>query len=646
MTTWWDVVPPLAVAVLLGIGPGLVLGAALKLRGMALWGLAPAFSVSIVAVSSVIAPVVGLRWGIIPMLGTTIVLFAVVVLFRHFWYRHHSPLVFVQDPSRLMVWWAIGLAVGALVIGIRFMVIIQAPDHISQTFDNIFHLNALRYILDDGNASSLSLGALGRGAGSFYPGAWHAFVGLTVLISGCSLPVGISAGNLVIGAVFWPLSCMLLVRQIVGARRLAIAAAGVLSAAFAVFPYLVIDFGVIYPYLLAMSVQPAALAVVIVVAGLATKQTYGGAVAWIALLGTLPGIALAHPSALMGLLALSVPIMLTVIYRGVRRLREHRASRGRFALYLGAWGAAFLVMGVLWLELRVTTLWNPRVSLAHAFGELALNAPVDLPIAWVVSALVVTGIVVVVRRRAQFWLVLCYAMAAFLFIAATGIPYSYFRNGIVGIWYSDPQRLAAQMPVIALPLAALGFTWLHDRLQGLRRNRHDATRPRPAIAVTAVLLAGLLITTQLSHVNAETAEAMKSYTLNEESALLSPDEFALLARIDTIVPRGSTIAGNPRTGASLVYAFANRRPMLPHVRGYDSPQSIIIAQRLNLANIDPTVCPAVRALGVGYVLDFGRRQVHLSVNDFPGLDNLAFSGAVTLVDQQGAAKLYKITACD
>jgi hypothetical protein len=106
-----------------------------------------------------------------------------------------------------------------------------------------------------------------------------------------------------------------------------------------------------------------------------------------------------------------------------------------------------------------------------------------------------------------------------------------------------------------------------------------------------------------------------------------------------------TVAGSPWTGTSLVYALADRPALLPHVGGFDTAQTEVITEHLADASSDPAVCSAVRALKVGFVLDFGRHEVHHDRHVLPGLENLGSSEAVQLVDEQGPAKLYKITAC-
>lgn len=57
------------------------------------------------------------------------------------------------------------------------------------------------------------------------------------------------------------------------------------------------------------------------------------------------------------------------------------------------------------------------------------------------------------------------------------------------------------------------------------------------------------------------------------------------------------------------------------------------------------MCPALEEEQVKYVLDFGDQEVHGRDHPYPGLKDLEPSGVVELVDAEGEAKLYRITAC-
>src|SRR5690606_19483538 len=108
---------------------------------------------------------------------TALALAVIVAAFRMTWHRMRPHPPIPQDSSRLLLWAAIGVGFAAVVITIRFIVIFWEPDNISQTYDNIFHLNAPRFVLETGNASSITLAGLpidAPGTGGFYPAVWHA----------------------------------------------------------------------------------------------------------------------------------------------------------------------------------------------------------------------------------------------------------------------------------------------------------------------------------------------------------------------------------------------------------------------------------------------------------------------------------------
>src|SRR5690606_29223549 len=115
-------------------------------------------------------------------------------------------------------------------------------DGISQTNDAIFHLNAVRYALETGSASSVNIASF-TGSSGFYPAAWHALVVTTIQISGGSLPVAINALTIVIGAVIWPLGVAWLA-QIATDRATIAGYAVVLAGALQAFPLLMFQWGV------------------------------------------------------------------------------------------------------------------------------------------------------------------------------------------------------------------------------------------------------------------------------------------------------------------------------------------------------------------------------------------------------------------
>ena len=652
--TWISVTPQIFVALCVVLVPGGLLAfVGFRLRWMAAAAVSPVLSVSLVSVAAVLADILGLQWSLLPVAVLTVVATAVAALLRRVWTRRDRPAPAAAGTPILLAEAAAVLGAAALV-GRRLVFAFGAPENFSQTFDNIFHLNAIRYIAETGSASSLSLGGM-TGIG-FYPAGWHGLVSLVSSLTSASIPVSVNAVNLVIGAIVWPLGCIFLVQQIAGRRIVPTLIAGVLSGAFGAFPLLLVDFGVLYPNFLGVSLIPAVLGILLSVLGLA-QRSGSLRMMWLLLILAIPGLGLAHPSAFLAVAAFSVPLVVAAVIRRVRL--EYAAGRG-----VRAWsyvlGFVLYAVGVvvLWNSVRPeenTLIWTPYQTQAQAMGDVLAGAPLQTVVSWAVLVLTLAGFAALVLRRAPWWVGGIYLVGGFLYVVATGAPDGDFRDLITGGWYTDNVRLAALLPVATLPLAAVGGTlivdWLNTRLWQPATARMTArgwSAGRMQAATAAALLVVVVVTavaTQKQNVRDAAMSAAGNYRLTDDAALVSRDEYELMERLDLEIEDGARIVGNPWTGSSLVYALAGERPMQMHTLAVLDPAEEEIYAGLRNALADPEVCPALDEEQVEYVLDFGDEEIHGGSHPYPGLEDLESSGAVELVDAEGDAKLYRITAC-
>src|SRR6478735_2709915 len=227
------------------------------LRGLWAVAAAPAFAMTVVGGASLLVGFAGIGWSIVPCL----VLAAVIGVGIHLVLRRGRRGA-TSSPSTSR-WWTIGAAVAAaVVIGLQIFAVIGQPSAISQTFDNVFHLNAIRYIMDTGAASPLELGQMTspNGGVPFYPSAWHATAAIVAQLSGVGIPAVVNAQTLVIAAVIWPVSAMLLARTLMGKSATVTVTAAIVSCAIPMFPILPMDYGVLYPFQLALAVVPVTVA--------------------------------------------------------------------------------------------------------------------------------------------------------------------------------------------------------------------------------------------------------------------------------------------------------------------------------------------------------------------------------------------------
>ena len=683
MSTWLPALAPAAVALVALLLPGLVVGRVAGLRGLLLLGAAPALSVGALALTALAAPAVGLLWGPgAAALGTalaTLLAVPVGLLGRrprrrpHGWSRRRGVVALAA---------AGGLALGGLVALRRLLRALGSPTAVSQSYDAVFHLNAVRWALDHADASSLHIGAVGspERAAAFYPAGWHAVVVLAAQVTGAGPDVATNATAVVVAVVVWPLSAVALVRALLGPRPVALAAAGALPVAFLSQPVVPLEWGVLYPTLLAHALLPATLGLLVLAAHRHRAPRQRGTAALVAV-ATLPGIALAQPSGLFALAALALPLAVVVVAGWA--VRRWRAPRGRVVAPLGAAAAVVAAAAAWWVvdgsgavaSLRSTD-WAAEATVPEAIRQAVLMGHLNRTTAPALAVLVLLGAVAALRRRRLRWLVAAHVVVSALFVLAWGSD-SALSLRLTGFWYNDAFRLAGLAAVTGLPLAALALSEVADALRrlvtaaarrrttGRRSGRRSAGRSlagrslaggwpvwqlgAAAAAVLAVMAVGRGPATVMTY--DLLAGNYASTPDRQLSDLLDSDERALLDRVDEHVPPGVAVAGNPWTGAALVYALADRPTPFAHMTNTFDPPRQVVAERLRDATTDPAVCPAVESLDLGYVLDFDGWSLwggDPSGRDlrYPGLSGLREAPGFEVVDAQGPAALLRITACD
>jgi hypothetical protein len=325
-----------------------------------------------------------------------------------------------------------------------------------------------------------------------------------------------------------------------------------------------------------------------------------------------------------------------------------------------------LVFLVLWIVLRPpsdASFWGPYHTVPQALGEAIVFSPLDLPLAWLVAPIALLGLWAAATRPRYRWIAAIFLIFTVLFVVVSGFPSSKVRSLLTGVWYNDSYRIAALLPLVAVLLSAIGVEWICHQAQAsawfnriFRREpvigQELATRSTGAVTQTslrralAVVLALVAVFIgQLGGVNKEVEQAASKYTVTPGSPLVSSDELSLIERLHTEVPQDAILIGNPYTGTSLSYALGDRKSAQLHILSYVSPALQEIYDHLGAVSADPDVCKAVRTEHAYYVLDFGLVEVHGGNHTPAGLLNLAQNPGVKLVDSQGEAKLYKITAC-
>lgn len=644
--SWLGFAPTALVAVALTFLPGLLVARLLRLRGVAWLAVSAPLSISLIAVSALAAGAVGVPWSAIPVA----ILTGVAAVAAWAWSRWIGrPVTTVPRGSnaadRLTT--LVALAVPAIAIGVLLARAMHDPEFFSQRYDNFFHLNAVRYVLDTGNASPLWLGTMTSPDGTlpFYPSAWHATVSLIVQLSGASVIAATNATIFAVAALVWPLGAIFLVRTLLGSGRVATVAAGVFAAAFPAFPYLPLHYGVLYPLFLGLACAPAALAVCWFI-------TRPGHVArrqdWVLLLVLLiPGVGVAHPGALLAVVALSAPMVIAGLL--CRALGASRVQRGRVVILLAAYVIAGIVLLLVVRPPADQIYWPTIESIPQAVGSVVTAAVYGYPAAWLPAVFIAIGAYSVLRRPSYARVVVLAAavIGSVLYIVVSASSSETLRNFLTGPWYNNPPRLASIWVLGVVPLAALGVDhavrWLM-RVRSFARPRNWVRRH--AVVSSAILALLLVFGAQGAALRQASADINYTYEVRADAPIVSPDELALMLELDRLVPADAVIAGDPYTGSSFAYALSGRRVLMPHLLMNVSDDMRLISEDFATEGSDPRMCQALADTGARYILDFSADGDFMENDaDFDGLAGLSASPYVALVAQEGDARLYAVTSC-
>ncbi|BDZ45900.1 DUF6541 family protein [Naasia aerilata] len=298
----------LAGAVLIVVLPGAVAAYALGLRGLHLLGLAGPLSVALTAGIAVLLAPLG-----IPFLWWQPLAAAVLVLVVRVAIRRRLPALPLSGWG-LAVLAAIA-ASGAVAGLIAFGGVPLGA--VNSTYDGIFHLNAVAYILSTGDGSSFDLYRMTHPGTDleFYPAAWHDLVAATVQLTGAPIPLATNATWIAVTGGVWIPGVVYLAATAFGdrARVLVALLAAPLATVFAAAPYLLLDWGTLFPTGLAYALLPSGLALLVLVlrvvpqpdaARLGPLVLIACAALWTLAAG------MSHPRSLFGLVVLGLPLVL------------------------------------------------------------------------------------------------------------------------------------------------------------------------------------------------------------------------------------------------------------------------------------------------------------------------------------------------
>ena len=664
--SWLATIPLLLFAVVLAFGPGYAMGWALRVPARLRVFYAPLLTFALVAVSAIVLGKTGIPWSLISFVPVAAVLVAAAAGLMWLVGRRWPALASVSWPGNdvPVAWPVVGAVLGGFLVLHMTEDMVYGPEAFSQSLDNSFHMNAIRWIQEHGDASSLTLGAVAAAnqEPTFYPAGWHDFVSLIYSTTGTSIATATIVTVLLAAGILWPCSLVALSLSIPKLRRLQALAIPAMICGFAAFPGLLLRWGVLFPNLLGYALLPSFVALMVYLVQVMVRREYSASLSLgLASLVGLAGLALVHPNAVVSAAAFAVPLLLAGV-TWVVRSRE-LTSRQK-------WVGSILLLAVLvgcvgaWRVLRpaefASNTWSPILTEGEALYQflfLGLENANQLgdkfnP-SYLAGFLVLWGVGYLLYKRRNLWLIASWVLIGYLWIVSASVPRGEFRLLMVAPWYTDHFRLAALVVFPSVILAGIGLggfvegllTWVARRAPRPARLK-VATIGMGVAMILVLVVAGL--SSRVPSVQETTLAVSREYRLTPTSVVLNQDEMNVINEIPKIVPKDDVIVNNPWDGSAYIYALADRHLTGYHFEFETSPKYSAIMHNLKDARTNPEVCREVNEYKAHWYVHL-ENQLNFGPDaqkNYDGLVAAIDTDVLTPVYSSGPMTLYRISACD
>lgn len=625
--------------------PGLVFGAAIRLRGWTLAAAAPLLTFGIVGLGVPILGRLGIRWDLLQVALWTLVVsaigFGLSALVLRYTARHHSDWA-EQDaaadrPKRSLrehLLMAAGVAVGSVIGLVTFLRGAHGLNSVQQGWDAPFHANLVRWIAEHGDARPSTVGTIANLPNQtdyFYPDTYHALLALVFDKAGLAMMPTLNTAALAVVLCF-PIGVAAMC-HVWRMPPLAVAAAAAVSASFTNFPYDSLWRGPLWPFVAGVALIPAMLAVgrfLLEPRGIAGPIAIG--------VGTAGLIGL-HTSVAFVVVVYFLLILLAVLFKF-----EHIDWRRSRASLIGT-----IVLAVLFgLPLALPSLynaggvtsavWASEATVSGALGETLTFSPMAAFPQWWIGVPALIGIFLMVKHRRMMWMVGAYVVLGGLFLVTVSLETPLIHT-LTGIFYNDHYRVGALVPLAGAvafgQFADSAAHWIGEKLGG----RLPSVRPVTLTAIGVVLVA--LVVGGLSrggYIGRNTARLQ----LNYGQQTVPDAEREAFTWLAARVQPGERVMNDVADGSVWMYALNGIQPVEWTFYGASpGTDAAYLSIFLNDVEKYPKVREDLTDLRVRYVF-VGAGKVTKSTPNSSGLKHLDTSPGFKLVFRNDGASIYEI----
>lgn len=463
---WFDFFAAALVVVALLYIPGFFAVRALSFGKATALAAAPAISTLLYCVFGIVYGWLGVPVGwwavVVPAVALSFAVWLITSQFKKKGCSHDTQNVDAVDLPLLALYAMLGM----LVVGFVFVKYLNGAASFAQLYDNAAHLNTIESMVQNGNfsvfASSL-YSAIEITAGisptnvsrGFYPASWHIVTALSAGVTGVNSPIAENASLMIFMGLVFPLSLCLLLSSFFKERKV-VGLGSLFALAFTAFPWGFLTFGPLYSNLAAYCVLPIAIAAVVGLFDRASSMR--DRLSWVLLLAfSGASLALLQPNAIFVAIILGAPFCVKELWLSTK---EPSSRNWR---PLAACSLFILTLFGFWWALWQSSAFNAVVSYPWPAFEGKMDAAIgainlslrSYPPQWLLAVLVLFGALCAIVRKQFRFLVVSYVLCMATFVVCASSEGA-LRSFLAGFWYNDAYRIAANVALASIPLAAYG----------------------------------------------------------------------------------------------------------------------------------------------------------------------------------------------
>lgn len=394
-------------------------------------------------------------------------------------------------PTTYITYLCMGL-LGGLIF---FMLPIKSPENIAQGWDTVSHLSLTQTMIGEGTYNVLmpsfyehAFAAINPSSykPAFYPAGWNVLCAIITQLAHTNTVIAANALNFIFASVVYPLAIMTFIAQVYPRYPRTIYVGAFLPALSCVFPWILLVYGPLFPFVSALCITPAIFWVFMTLTRSKTTTKDRVCLIPVFICGAITLIAL-HPSSFFVCVLVLTPWCMARIkntsrnlHIGAKRISAFLLSIIFFCAVIAGWICLYyLIVG----KVALNYWWSSYSSFTNALLQAVLFEFVGKTAMdnWFVAPQPILFFVFIIGvwqsfKHAQGR----FLTASYLYLVSVCIIVISSDSPIKGVlssfWYTDPYRIAALIALVTTPVIARGLDSLcffaHEQLYPIMQNMH------------------------------------------------------------------------------------------------------------------------------------------------------------------------------